>query len=77
MQNEKRLRTGTLGLENYLYSISQACNVIDDYISLAKSSRYITDYVADGMESCVKQMANDVAGIKRELEETNKDKEQK
>lgn len=75
MQNEKRLFTETNGVQSYMYSIRNACDVIRDFLNLADSTMFISSYIANGLDNCVKEMGTAVENIKRELQELNKDKE--
>ena len=70
---EKKLCTEMLGTHCQLASIRQACNVIENLIDLAKSKCFVTSYIANSMDECVKQMAKEISEMKKELAELNKE----
>lgn len=70
---EKKLYTEMLGTHCQLASIRQACGIIENLIDLAKSKCFVTSYIVNSMDECVKQMAKEISEMKKELAELNKD----
>lgn len=75
MENEKPLFTQNVDVYCHLASIRQICRIMLDFLNLADSSMFITLYIANGMDNCVKQMLDDVESIKKQVDELNKEKE--